>query len=64
MGFQRSAELPAAGRPPLHLPKDGQLVHSKSGSLRRRQLHMCSEKHDDQCHSVQLSNPRGGAEGR
>lgn len=64
MGFQRTEGLFATGRPSLYLPEDRQLVHSQSGSIGRGELHMLSEKHDDQCHSFQLTDAGGGAEGR
>lgn len=61
LGFQWQPQLPPAGCPPFHLPADGQLVRRQSGGLGRRELHVCSEKYDDQRHGVQLSNPGGGA---
>lgn len=64
LGFQRTEGLFATGRTSLYLPEDRQLVHSQSGSVGRRELHMRSEKHDDQCHSFQLADACGGAEGR
>lgn len=48
LGFQRTEGLFATGRTSLYLPEDRQLVHSQSGSVGRRKLHMRSEKHDDQ----------------
>lgn len=64
MGFQWTAQLPAAGCSSFHLSEDGKLVHSQSWSIGCGELHMRSEKHDDQLNSVQLSNPSGGTEGR
>lgn len=64
LGFQRTEGLFATGRTSLYLPEDRQLVHSQSGSVGRGELHMRSEKHDDQCHSFQLADACGGAEGR
>lgn len=64
MGFQWTAQLPAAGCSSFHFSEDRKFVHSQSWSIGCGELHMRSEKHDDQLNSVQLSNPSGGTEGR
>lgn len=57
--LQRVPELHSARQPAIHLSRDGEPVHRKSGAIRRWQLHLCGKQHCDEGEGAQLSDTAG-----